>query len=209
MSININLIQFQANAEAHPHNVVDQGDINDVIQAINNTNGASQYEKIRAYFDCLAQVFEMNQGEHPFKGRCISALKTRIFEAAKNFPRTTMVAANDPHLKNNDKLRNIIEKTNYIMKGRFFSSWRHLFIRNTKFSYQLSKIYGNPSRPIASSGMTYVVTAATACVGAGLTQLLSASDSSRFVGIPLIGFGGTIVGGTLVSALTASGGDEP
>jgi hypothetical protein len=212
--ININMSSFVPQGQdVAPHNVADVGDIGIVINEIKTAPGADSLIQVNAYFDCLSQLYNMRQGDHPHRDSCISELKYEIyrFAKAKSNKQVVLHSILTPRVAENESLRETVKKVEYLAKQTCCSgNPRNCCLRNTRFSHHLSNIYGHPASTQVTAGQSLFAGAATGLIAAGAAIIVANPGTMGLaVGIPVVSFGGAIIAGTIISAASSAGKDNP
>jgi hypothetical protein len=114
----------------------------------------------------------------------------------------------------NQSLEKVVQKITYMSKNRFVSNFANYYVKGTKFSHHLDRIFKSISGSSAGVGLGLVTVGALSFAYSGISDLLpssgtDASTAKKGAAIPVIIIGSTLAVAPLLEAVIKSGSSEP
>lgn len=140
MAVNINIKSFQPAGMGAPVNALkESGGINQLMGHIKHTHVANDDVKLGIFMDCLSQALS-SQGR--YQGECESRIKNKIFKFSKEYPTAAQLVIQESRFKYNSKIKDTIDKVNYLSSSFCGSFYAAKVIHHLKDSYGNNKRYG-------------------------------------------------------------------
>jgi hypothetical protein len=192
---------------AATENILDTGNVQYVIQDINNRAAATTQQKIEAYIDCLAQILS-STGKH--QGKCESLLKNTLFAYISFNARDAQSAIRNPQFNADPKLSNIIKKVDYLSAGILgYHNSTCNYVR--KFGHHFSETFFENKH----SGVAYLALGAGLVLIGGLQTVFTTNtsnptdDKKKNEGWGVVAFGACALAAPVVRVFYSAAKSEP